>query len=110
MRQRLICALALGLAIPGASLASATSEDHASVSVRYSDSDLAGPKAAADLLRRIDGAAMEACGAPEASLREYRWAVEKSACYNVGVSRAVADLNVPEVTALYNRRVSAAGG
>ena len=108
MRQQLwVCALALGLAIPVAGLASATSEDHVSVTVRYHDGGLDRPREAAQMLRRIDSAALEACGAAPGSLREYREAVGKSACHEDGVSRAVADLNISAVTALYNRRLSA---
>jgi len=108
MRHLLICALALGLAVPVVGQASATSDDHTRVTVRLHDTDLERPKAAAQVLRRLDSAAMEACGASDFSLREYRLTVEGSACHEAGLGRAVAELNVPAVTALYDKRASVA--
>jgi len=110
MNQHLICALALSLAIPAAGLAAPTSQDPISVKVRFHDSGLDTPKEAAHVLRRIDSAALEACGASSSSLPEYRQIVGRSVCHEDGVSRAVANLNVPAVTALYNKRASAPGG
>lgn len=47
---------------------------------------------------------MQACGAFPSSLRDYRLAVRGSRCYTTSVSRAVAALNAPEVTAIYEHQ------
>ncbi len=103
MNYLAISAMALSLAVPAFGHASALSEQQpASVSVRYHAESLENSRAAADMLRRIDTAAMEACGASSFSLKMYRDTVQASACYRNGVSQAVAELNAPAVTELYN--------
>jgi UrcA family protein len=103
MNYLAISAVALSLAAPVFGHASALSNQQpASVRLRYHAESLETSKAAADMLRRIDGAALEACGASDFSLKMYRDTVQASACYRKGVSQAVAELNVPTVTQLYN--------
>jgi UrcA family protein len=98
----MFCALALALAAPAASqAASADSSARVSIPVRVSGLDLTQPADAALMIRRLDAAALEACGASKFSLREYRQAVRESACYRDGMNDAVAQLGSPTVNALY---------
>jgi UrcA family protein len=81
----------------------AQSDTAGSVGVRYDDLDLNQSDGAATMLHRLSSAAMEACGASDFSLREYRLSIQDSRCYASRVGRAVAELNAPAVTALYDR-------
>lgn len=96
--------MALALAMPAVSFAADAADTTTAVPVRYHGLDLNKSSDAAVLLKRIDDAATEACGAPRFSLREMRQAVRSSACHEQGMARAVAGLNAPTVTALYNNR------
>lgn len=107
MRQSMICALALALAAPAASYAAAYGDGDGAVSVRLHDADLNNPGGAARVLRRLDTAALEACGASVGSLREYRLVVQRSTCHAASLDHAVAQLNAPLVTELYSGRASA---
>ncbi len=100
MKRYLICALALALALPAAALAAEASSADTQVKVRYGDLDLRDRSEAAAMLHRLDKAATEACGASDASLREYRLTIQASACHRKSLERAVADLNDPNVSAL----------
>jgi UrcA family protein len=100
MKTPILFALALAAATPAAMPAYA--DGPAAVGVRFSDLNLNQPTDAAIMLDRLDQAAMQACGAfPFSSLREYRVAVRGSQCFTRSLSRAVAELNAPEVTAVY---------
>jgi UrcA family protein len=89
----------------------ACAETSATVGVRFADLNLNQPSDAAVMLGRLDRAAMEACGAePFSSLRELQREVRGSSCYAKSLGRAVAELNVPEVTAMYDRRAGETGG
>lgn len=99
----MVWALAVALAAPVVSYAAGA--DRTTMSpVRYHDLDLNNPADAARLLKRIDIAASEACGASAFSLREHREAVRSSACHEQGMRRAVVAVNAPTLTALYNSR------
>lgn len=101
----MFCAAALALAIPAAGQAAAARDDQpVSVKVRYGDLNLTQTHDAAVMLRRLDNAALESCGASKFSLREYRAAVRDSACYHDSMNRALADLGSPTVNALYRER------
>jgi UrcA family protein len=92
---------ALGLALAAPTLATAAAGDPSTaVAVRYGDLDLNRTSDARVLLDRIKDAALDACGADRSSLREYRFAVQRSACYRAGVTHAVAELGAPAVTNL----------
>jgi UrcA family protein len=100
---------ALALALPTASGAatytdSKGADERVVVSVNAHDLDLSGRTGASIMLERLDNAAMEACGALDGSLREYRRLVQRSACHATRMDRAVAELNAPLVTELYARR------
>ncbi len=103
MRTPILFALALAATAPIAMPAYADSPT--SVGVQFGDLHLNQPVDAAIMLDRLDQAAMQACGAsPFSSLREYRLAIRGSRCYARSLSRAVADLNAPEVTAMYEHQ------
>ena len=103
MKTPILFALALAAAAPMAMPAFA--DGPTTVGVRFGDLNLNQPADAAIMLDRLDQAAMEACGAsPVSSLREYRLAIRGSRCYARSLSRAVADVNAPEVTAMYEHQ------
>jgi UrcA family protein len=103
MKTPIIIALALAAAAPVAMPAYA--DRPTAVEVRYGDLDLNRSTDAAIMLGRLDKAALQACGAfPFSSLREYRLAIRGSRCYANGMRRAVAELNAPAVTSLYERQ------
>ena len=102
MNKLAVCVLALAATIPAIGHA-APSDDTTSIRVSYSDLDLNRPKDAAVLLGRIQDAALESCGASAFSFRDYREAVRRSACYQSSTARAVAALDTPMVTSLYEQ-------
>ena len=110
LRKSLICALAFLAAAPAVSHAATSNKHTTSVEVRYNDLDLSQPAGAAKMLRRLDVAATEACGASEGSLSDYVWAVHRSACHAKSLNRAVTALDAPELTALYDARLARPGG
>jgi len=104
MKTPIVFALALAAAAPIAMPAHA--DRATAVGVRFNDLDLNRPTDATIMLDRLDQAAMQACGAaPFASLREYQQAVRWSRCYAHSLNRAVSELNAPELTAMYERRM-----
>ncbi|HWE98558.1 MAG TPA: UrcA family protein [Caulobacteraceae bacterium] len=72
------------------------------VEVSTGDLDLATQSGAEALLGRIGEASMEACGAFQGSLHEYRWAVRQSGCYYRHFDRSVAQIDAPRVRDLYH--------
>jgi len=100
MTRLLTCAFAVALILPPAAFAGEPSTSDTQVKVRYNDLDLRDRADAAALLHRLDKAATEACGASDASLREYQLAVQASACHRRSLERAVAALHDPNLSAL----------
>lgn len=98
----MFCALALALAVPAASQAASADSATVSIPVRVGGLNLTQPADAAVMIRRLETAALEACGASKFSLREYQQAVRESACYRDGMNSAVAQLGSPTVNALYH--------
>lgn len=78
----------------------------AAVAVHYGDLDLSRPAQAATLLDRVSRASLDACGASDASLPDYRDAVRRSDCYRANMRQAVAAIDAPAVTTLYSARAS----
>lgn len=109
MKKSLICTLAFLAAAPAAAHAATSTEPDNTVRVEYSDLDLSQPAGAAKMLRRLDDAATEACGAWQVSAVEYRWAVQRSACHAASLSSAVTALGAPRVTELYDQRIAKTG-
>ena len=98
-RMTTVCALALALAAPA--FAAPAGEAATAIKVGYSDLNLGNARDARILLRRLDLAAASACGASPFSVREYQQAVRQSSCYRDGLNRAVAAIDAPAVTSLY---------
>jgi|SRR5580658_4466159 UrcA family protein len=80
-----------------------------SVPVVYGDLDLATHDGAAAMLQRMHHAAMDACGASDFSVKDYRWSVARSACVHRSLDEAVASLNAPQVSELYSAGPNAWG-
>ena len=115
MNNRLLVALGCAFALSGAVSAHAAvySEAQAArevenlpvqVAIKFGDLDLASAPGSAAMLQRISHAALEACGASNFSVPDYRWAMKRSACYHASMDRAVASLAAPAVTRLYEQR------
>jgi UrcA family protein len=112
MDKKTMLAFGCGLAmIAGAGSAVAQSESAAArsvfetptaVAVKYGDLDLSTRHGSAVMLGRLHVAVLDACGASEFSVPDYRWAIERSACYRQSMDRAVAEVGVPAVTQLYS--------
>jgi UrcA family protein len=67
------------------------------------------PQSAEDariLLDRVEMAASEACGAFRFSVADYSRAVRRSSCWEKSVSDAVARIDSPVLSELYNRHRS----
>jgi UrcA family protein len=79
------------------------------VAVKYGDLDLTTQHGSTVMLNRLHVAALNACGANEFSFADVRRAVANSACFQDSMTRAVADLDAPMVTQLYNGRAVAKG-
>jgi UrcA family protein len=101
MKTLMISATALAL-LPAAAFA-APADLTTVVKVRIADTDLTNVAGAQRAIARLDGAALEACGASHFSLREYKLAVRNSDCYRDGMDRAVASLGSPTLNAVYQR-------
>ena len=104
MKRLMASALAFCLTVPIAGAAMAHSDAATQVPVRYGDLDVSGASGAAVMLQRIDDAATEACGAPWGSLREYRLSVQRSTCHRQSMERAVAAVDSPVLSALFQQR------
>ena len=102
MRTLATCALALVLAAPMVGHAASPSDTVTSIGVRYGDLNLSRPRDAAVMVHRLQSAALQACGASDFSLPEYRDAVRRSTCYTAGIDSALAALNAPAVSTLYD--------
>jgi UrcA family protein len=95
-RACLALAAAAGLLGAGATLAA-----DRSMTIHYSDVNLATISGAATLYRRIQGAARLVCGERGRSLVEQRdWQV----CYHAAIDDAVATVNSPTLTAVHRSR------
>jgi UrcA family protein len=93
-------------AAPFAAAAPAASET-VSIAVSKAKLDLSNPRDAQRMMRRIDTAALEACGADVHSLTEVKRAVAASACHQDAVAGAVAQLHSTQasltVTGVHSR-------
>jgi len=76
----------------------ATPQDLPQVVVSYSDLDLSSSDGVRELYTRIASAASEVC--PYADARELRQVALNRACRNAAISRAVRDVNSPQLVAL----------
>ena len=105
MKTFATCVIALSLLAPAAALAgpatAPASSETMSLRVSYAGLDLAHQPGAGVMLRRLDRAALTACGASPFSFRDVQNEVRASGCYQHSMDRAVADLSAPTVTAAY---------
>ena len=83
----------------GAALAA---DGAAQVRVTSSGLDLTQGAGAKAMLRRLDNAALSACGASKFSVAEMRRATRSGDCYKGAMDSAVSTLGAPAVTGLYN--------
>jgi UrcA family protein len=93
--KTLLASTAALLLLAGAPLAVAAPADTQTVSIPVSKAklNLDNPRDAQRLMRRIDIAAMEACGADTHSFVEVKRAVAASACHRDAVAGARSQLN-----------------
>ena len=110
------CAIA-ATAVAGAAMAQGESDaarsiyrEQVSVPVSYADLDLSSASGATTMLHRLNDAALNACGADDSSVSEYKWAVRESSCYHASMDRAVAALDAPAVTQLWQAHAVPAAG
>jgi len=103
VKTLMFCAIALTLAAPAASQAAA-GEESVAIAVRHGDLNLTQSRDAAIMVRRLDTAALQACGASSFSLREVQQATRESACFKDSMNRAVAALGSPTVNAIHRDR------
>lgn len=92
------CAAASPLA---AAAADPVPEARQSVILRHVDLHPRDREGARALLRRVDEAAMEACGADDHSLREVKTAVRASQCWKHATADAVRQINDPLVSEVF---------
>lgn len=94
----LVASTAALLVLAVAPFATAASAAPMTVSIPVSKAklDLNNPRDAQRMMRRIDMAALEACGASAHSFTEVKRAVAASACHQDAVAGAVAQLNTPQ--------------
>lgn len=109
MKRILISALIAGLVCVGEAALFATATSAAelpqSVTVRYADLNLDRPADVARLYHRIRGAAESICGARD--LEFISWAnPEWQRCVNEAVTRAVAQVDRPALSAYHQRQLS----
>jgi UrcA family protein len=92
----MLLALAIALAAP---LAASAAER----AVSAGDLTLSRPADAQRMLRRLDAAALEVCGASVDSVRDQQRAVRRSACYAEAMDGALAAVNAPAATERYRQ-------
>lgn len=109
MKVQLTCALALLVAAPMASFAAERDGDASPpVKVAYRDLDLGRRDDAAQLLRRLDSAATEACGGWVSNNPIDLEIARTSDCHAQAMKQAVERVNAPVVSALYARSLTLA--
>jgi UrcA family protein len=92
--------LALSLLAPALAQAATAGDEFRAVRVSHADLTLDRSRDAAIMLRRLETASLNACGASTFSARQFQDEVRASACYRQSLDRAVADLGAPTVTEL----------
>jgi UrcA family protein len=97
-----VASVAAAVALFSATVANAETSDVPSVTVRYDDLDLATTHGAHMLYRRIVAAAEQVC---PARTRDLAKLARAHSCQVNAVSRAVHDVNSPQLAAIYVRRV-----
>lgn len=103
MKKLTLGALVMALVLPAAAQA-ASMKDEGAAPVRLNDLNLHTRADAAIALRRLDRAALDACGAADGSLRSFKLVVQRSSCHREAMDRAVSALASPTVNSLYRDR------
>jgi UrcA family protein len=100
-------AVLAGLASGGAFAQEPSNANAPSVTIRYSDLNLAKPGAVQVLYRRVESAAKEVCNHGES--RELSRMAAAERCIDQAMGEAIAKIDVPQLNALYrtksNRKV-----
>lgn len=96
------------LALSAAAALVASAASAGPVTVRTGGLDLTDPTDATVMVRRIDVAAAEACGADRGSVRDVQVAIRRTDCYAAAMERTVRALNAPAVDSAYRARGAAA--
>jgi UrcA family protein len=102
VKRAAVASVAAVVAIFAATMASAETSESPSVTVRYGDLDLATARGAHMLYRRIAVAAEQVC--PTAHTRDLALLARARSCQADAVSRAVREVNSPQLAAVYARR------
>lgn len=104
--RRLVIATILGsLAFGCAAVCIADNNDEVPhAAVKFADLNLSSPAGAAALYRRIYAAAHDVCGSFDADIRDLRGLSRHAACVHKAVRNAVAKVNQPALSAIYNAR------
>ena len=90
----MIASVAALLLLSGAGVASASENTQAvRIAVPRGHLDMANPRDAQAMMKRIDAAALEACGAYPQSALGVKRAIAASSCHRDAVAGAVAQLN-----------------
>jgi UrcA family protein len=76
-------------------------DETTSLRVSHADLALSQPQAAAIMFARLQRASMSVCGASQWSFPGVQNEVRRSACFQQSMGDAVASLDAPGVTALY---------
>jgi len=102
MRKSLI-AVAAFACLSTAAIAAPNSDDRMALEVPYADLNLDHPAGAQVMLQRIKFAAQRVCGG-RPDMVDLRGFTLFKRCFHAAMDNAVAQLNAPLVTALYNGR------
>lgn len=94
-------AMALAVVAPSSAPAAGGGQEHQQQAVRFADLDLGSPAGAARMLRRIEKAALEVCGAVPQSLTPLKQAIRRSPCFADAVANAVGRLRAPVVSLIH---------
>jgi UrcA family protein len=111
LKTSTLIAIGLAFAVGAAGSAAIAGESDAAreaVRVSYADLNLSNPADSAVMLERLRGAALEACGAPVQSVKDWRWAVRRSDCFEQSMARAVTQLHSPALSQAYSRQLALA--
>ena len=90
--KTLVASTAALLLLAGASFATAAASETVSIAVSKANIDLNNPRDAHRMMKRIDAAALEACGAYPQSALGVKRAIAGSTCHRDAVAGAVAQL------------------
>lgn len=94
-------ALALSAAAVAPALAAPAADAPNQTAVKVSDLNLANPYDAARLMRRLEAAALNVCGADTFSVRTVKLAARHSDCYRDALSNAVAATGSSQLAQLH---------